>query len=322
MCNRKGKKIGGIITATGKRNRKNEFEPLKELGNITIIKRLVLTFQRAGIAPIVVITGEQAEEVERHLANYGVVFLRNEKYKEMQMFESSQLGFAYLEGKVDRIVFTKVDVPLFTTDTVKYLLSKEGAIVSPVYKGKTGHPLCIDASFIPDILSYKGENGMKGFLHSVQSFRIWVDVEDEGILHDVGEEKNSIALLERHNQQIFHPYVRLSLEKEKLFFDGRAKMLLLLIDDTNSVRGACKKMAMSYSKAWNLLNEMETILGFSVVKRKHGGRDGGKTYLSESGKQFLNRYIALEDTVKAFAEQQFTQLFADYHEKKDEKHSL
>ena len=307
----KRQKIGGIITTAGKRNHCELFEPLKELGNISIVKRLVLTFQCAGIEPIVVITGHQADEVERHLADYGVVFLRNERYEETQMFESAQLGFSYLDGKCERVVFTKVDVPLFTTETVTHLLEQEGGIISPVYEGKTGHPLCLDAKFIPQILEYNGEGGMKGFLRSVQKERVWIDVNDEGILHRSDEIKHQDDLLESHNQQIFHSYIAISLEKENRFFDGRAKLLLLLIEDTHSVRGACKKMAMSYSKAWNLLNNMERELGFPVVERQHGGRSGGKTYLTDQGREFLNQYLNFEDSVKQFAKKRFQEIFSN-----------
>lgn len=307
----KQQKVGGIIAAAGKRNSDRLFEPLKELGNISVVRRLVVTLQCAGIEPIVVITGHQAEEVERHLADYGVVFLRNERYGETQMYESAKIGCSYLAGKCDRIIFTKVDVPLFTTKTVNRLLEQEGGIISPVYEGKTGHPLCIDSVFIPDILSYHGDGGMKGFLRSRQKERVWIEVNDEGILHSSERLQKCDKLLEAHNRQIFHPYIKISLEKEKMFFDGRAKMLLLLIEDTHSVRGACKNMAMSYSKAWNLLNEMEKELGFSVVERQHGGKAGGKTYLSEQGRKFLNQYLSFEDSIKQFAKQRFEEIFSN-----------
>lgn len=302
-------KIGGIIAAAGKRNSDRLFEPLKELGNISIIKRLVVTLQCAGVEPIVIITGHQAEEVERHLSDYGVIFLRNEQYETTQMFESAQIGCSYLKGKCKKIIFTKVDVPLFTTETVGRLLEQKGGIISPVYEGKTGHPLCISDSFIPKILAYRGEGGMKGFLRSVQEERVWIEVKDEGILHSSDTLEQCEQLLEAHNKQMFHPYVKITLEKEKMFFDGRAKMLLLLIEDTHSVRGACKKMAMSYSKAWNLLNHMERELGFPVVKRQHGGKAGGKTYLSEEGREFLHRYLNFEDSIKQFAKKRFQELF-------------
>lgn len=305
-------KVGAVITAACQSKRKAPFEPLKELGNITIIKRLVLTLQCVGISPIVVITGEQAEEVERQLTNFDVVFLRNERYEETHMLESAKIGFEYLMGKVDRVIFTKVDVPLVTVDTVKRILQAKGEIVSPVYQGKTGHPLSISASLIPEILQYDGQNGMKGFLHTKFSIRQWIEVEDEGIIRVVDEIEHRKEWIQQHNDQMFHSDIRLSLGKEKLFFDARAKMLLLLIEETCSVRGACKKIALSYSKAWNLINEMEQMLGFPVVQRQHGGKYGGKTYLSEKGKQFLNRYLILEETVRLFTEQQFEQIFEDY----------
>lgn len=304
-------KVGAIITAAGKRNSDRMFEPLKELGNISVVKRLVVTLQCAGVEPIVVITGHQAEEVERHLSDYGVVFLRNERYEETHMFESAKIGCSYLEGKCDRILFTKVDVPFFTTETVNRLLEQKGGIISPVYEGKTGHPICINSVFIPQILSYDGEGGMKGFLRSMQQERVWIEVKDEGVLYSSEQSSNSQALLEVHNKQIFHSHLTISLAKENIFFDKRAKMLLLMIEDTHSVRGACKRMAMSYSKAWNVLNTMEQELGFPVVQRQHGGKAGGKTYLSEQGRRFLNQYLNFENSIKQFAKQRFEEIFSN-----------
>ena len=302
-------KIGGLIIAAGKGQKEEPFEPLKKLGSITVIKRIVLTFQRVGIAPIVVITGEQAEEVERNLSEYGVVFLRNEHYKETTMFDSARIGFEYLQEKCDRVVFTKLDVPLFTTETVRRIVNEKGIAVSPVYKGKTGHPLSLDKTLIPKILEYDGTDGMRGFLHSIETGRVWLEVKDSGIIKSTDELEKEYELIEQHNNQMLHPYIRLSIEKEKLFFDARAKLLLQLIEDTHSVKGACNRMALSYSKAWNLLNEMEQQLGFAVVKRRHGGKFGGKTELSEEGKEFLERYIEFEKSLRNFAEQEFQRLF-------------
>ena len=302
-------KIGGLIIAAGGGKKEEPFRPLKKLGAITSIKRIVLTFQQVGISPIVVITGEQAEEVEWHLAEYGVVFLRNENYEKTEMFDSARIGFEYLKEKCDCVVFTKLDVPLFTTETLKRIIQKEGLAVSPVYQGKTGHPISLDKTLIPKILEYDGRDGMRGFLHSIQSGRVWLNVTDSGIIKSADELEAEYELVERHNKQMLHPYIRLSIEKERPFFDARAKLLLQLIEDTHSVKGACNRMALSYSKAWNLLNEMEQQLGFQVVKRKHGGKSGGRTELSQEGKEFLERYIEFEQNLRLFAEKEFQRLF-------------
>ena len=46
-------------------------------------------------------------------------------------------------------------------------------------------------------------------------------------------------------------------------------------------------MALSPGKAWDMINELEDKIGYTVVKRRRGGRNGGKTFLTEDGRQFL-----------------------------------
>ena len=65
-------KVGGIIAAANKKVAK----PLLQVGEISIIRRIVITYQQAGIFPIVVITGAEETEVKKLLTKYGVIFLR------------------------------------------------------------------------------------------------------------------------------------------------------------------------------------------------------------------------------------------------------
>ena len=52
-------------------------------------------------------------------------FLRNEDYATTHMFDSVRIGLEYLKDKVDTVLFTPVDVPLFTARTVTQMLSLE-----------------------------------------------------------------------------------------------------------------------------------------------------------------------------------------------------
>lgn len=67
--------------------------------------------------------GYNAEELERHLASSGVVFLRNENYRTTHMFDSALIGLRYLRDKCRQVLFTPVDIPLFTAATVDALLT-------------------------------------------------------------------------------------------------------------------------------------------------------------------------------------------------------
>lgn len=309
MKKEKKKVTGCIIVAAGKTSKRNELHPLSKIGSITVIKRIVLTFQNVGISPIVIITGYEAEEIERHLAHYGVIFLQNQNYENSQMLDSVKLGLDFLKHKCDQVIFTPVNIPMFTANTIQKMMKYDERIISPSYHGKNGHPLLISSELIPQILKYEGKNGMQGAIQNTGTEKKLVEVEDEGIIYDMDDINRLDDLLEKYNQNMLHPFVKISIEKETLLFNSRTKLLLLLIKETNSVRSACKHIALSYSKAWQMLNILEKELGYSVVERKHGGNNGGKTYLTKEGIEFLNKYEQFEENVQKYAKDEFKRLF-------------
>lgn len=309
MDKKEKKTTGGIIVAAGKPSEGNSSNPLLKIGSITVIKRIVLTLQKASISPIVIITGYKADEIERDLANYGVIFLKNNKYENSKKFDSAKIGLDFLQNKCDQVIFTPVSIPMFTTETLQIMMECGKGLVSPSYNGKSGHPLLISSELIPKILEYDGNMGMRGAIKNTGAKREWINVDDKGILYDTDYIEQLDELLIKHNQRILHPFVRISIEKESSFFDSRAKLLLILINDMNSVRGACRHMALSYSKAWNILNQLEEELGYAVVERKHGGSKGGKTYLTKEGIEFLKKYQQFEQNVRQYAKHEFERLF-------------
>ena len=301
--------IGGIIVAAG--NTSYKVSPLLKIGSISIIKRLVLTFQQAGISPIVVITGFQSVEIEQHLVDYGVVFLRNEKFENSDKLYSAKIGLDFLKDKCKKVVFTPVTVPMYNSNTIKNLIEMDKELVIPSYQGRTGHPLLLDSSIIPKILTYDGKEGMRGAIKELITEKDYLEVNDEGILLDVERIERIDELVHLHNEELLHPFIRISIEKEFAFFNSRAKLLLILIEETQSVKGACKYMALSCGKAWNMINEMEEALGYSVVERRHGGRRGGKTVLSQKGKEFLKKYEKYEKDIKEYAVSHFYNIFQE-----------
>lgn len=303
------KTTGGIIVATGKTSGNKEPHPLLKIGSITAVKRIVLTFQQVGISPIVVIIGAEAEGIQRDLADYGVIFLKNQQYENSQMFDSAKIGLEYLLNKCDQVIFNPVNIPMFSPETIQRMMECGEKLLSPSYHGKAGHPLLVSCELIPRILEYEGNMGMRGAIRNIGVEKQWIDIDDEGILHDEDDIQRLDGLLKKHNQHILHPFVRISIEKEFMFFNSRTKLLLILIQDTNSVRSACRHIALSYSKAWNMLNQLEGELGYAVVQRKQGGSRGGKTYLTKEGIEFLTKYQEFENNVRKYAKCEFDRLF-------------
>ncbi len=304
-------KTAGIISAAKKITRKEQTSSLLQIGSISAIKRIVLTFQVAGIDPIVIITGFDSEEIEHELCDYGVIFLHKDHYEQSQLFHLAKIGLEYLKDKCDKVMFTPVDIPLFSPDTLKKMMSCSEKAVSPAYQHRIGHPTLISSEIIPLLLAYEGEGGMPGALEKLEIQRKFIEVEDAGIIEDIDPLEHKSELIRKHNTDIFHPYVKLSLEKESLFFDAKTKLLLILIQETNSVKSACKSMALSYSKAWNILNTLEEAVQYKVIARQQGGNRGGKTCLTVEGERLLRNFELFEHRVKSFTQAEFARIFLD-----------
>ena len=78
-------------------------------------------------------------------------------------------------------------------------------------------------------------------------------------------------------------------EGQKFFGVGPAR-LLHEIEACGSLRAAAMQMNMAYTKALKLVKQMEAALGYPVVTRTIGGKDGGGSVLTPQGKRWLMRY--------------------------------
>lgn len=303
--------IGAVIVAAGMSSRMGDFKPMMNIGSISIAQRIVATLHQAGVERIVVVTGYNAQQLERHLAGNGLIFLRNEAYASTQMFDSAKIGLSYLRDKCDQILFTPVDIPLFTALTVTKLLESGAPLACPVCEGKTGHPLLISSSLLDMILSDSGENGLQGAISRCGVTMTQVPVEDPGVLHDADTPEDYQSLLAYHNEQLIRPELSISLSREKAFFDEKTAMLLSLVEETGSVRRACERMQISYSGGWNIIRALESQLHFPLLERSQGGASGGESRLTERGKRLLGCYQRYSQAMREQAKLLFNDYFGE-----------
>ena len=303
--------IGAVIVAAGMSSRMGDFKPMLNIGSISIAQRLVATFHRAGVTKIAVVTGYNALQLERHLANLGLVFLRNENYASTQMFDSAKIGLGYMKDKCDKLLFTPVDIPLFKALTVTALIESGAALACPVCEGKTGHPLLIDASLVDLLLEDSGEGGLHGAISRCGMQMTRLPVDDPGVLHDADTPDDYQALLRYHNEQLIRPELWVSLARERPFFDDKTAMLLALVDESGSVRGACQRMQISYSTGWNIIRALESQLHFPLLERSQGGVGGGESRLTEKGKRLVDCYEQYAARLRREAAALFDEYFGD-----------
>ncbi len=298
-----------LIVAAGMSSRMGDFKPMLNIGSISIAQRVVATLHQAGIDKIVMVTGFHATQLERHLSGNGIVFLRNDHYEYTQMFESVCIGLSYLRDKCDRLLFTPVDIPLFTAATVETIMETASPLACPVCEGKRGHPILISSSLIDTILADSGADGLRGALDRCGAEMEEIEVDDRGVLHDADTPEDYRALLKYHNDQLIRPEVSVALVRELPFFDQRTAMLLRLVGETSSVRTACQRMQMSYSSGWNVIRALESQLNHPLVQRNQGGPGGGSSCLTEDGVRLLEQYDAYSSALKDYAADLFEQYF-------------
>jgi molybdate transport system regulatory protein len=76
---------------------------------------------------------------------------------------------------------------------------------------------------------------------------------------------------------------------------GPGKMRLLeLIDETGSISAAGRAMAMSYRRAWLLVESLNRAFRAPVVAAQPGGRRGGGARLTPAGRALLRHYRTIE----------------------------
>ena len=90
---------------------------------------------------------------------------------------------------------------------------------------------------------------------------------------------------------------------------GPGKIALLeAIAQTGSISAAAKTLAMSYRRAWDLVDETNRCLARPAVSTASGGAHGGGTTLTPTGHELVRRYRRLERQTAAAAAKEFAAL--------------
>lgn len=103
-------------------------------------------------------------------------------------------------------------------------------------------------------------------------------------------------------------HIQLVTKNDELIINEEGFRLLVEVGKEQSIVAASKKMSISYRKAWGLLREIESVLGFQLVGKHRGGKSGGKTDLTDEGLELIEAYLKLKieleekvhDSIKTF----------------------
>ncbi|MBE7534931.1 MAG: putative selenium-dependent hydroxylase accessory protein YqeC [Anaerolineales bacterium] len=189
----------GIILAAGEAARYGQPKQLLDWNGEPFIRVVVKRALEAGLSPVVVVTGANAEQVEAPIGDLNVTLARNNEWQSGQS-ASVKAGIRTLhttDPNAGAAIFLLVDQPQITVSILQALAEKhaEGlySAVVPLAMGRRANPVLFDRRTFADLLTLEGDTGGRAILHKRRvEFLPW---HDERLLLDVDTPEHYQRLL-------------------------------------------------------------------------------------------------------------------------------
>ena len=156
-------KIGGVVLAAGPSTRMGINKLLLGLDGETVVRGAVRRAIAAGLDPVIVVLGHEAERIERELEGIGGEYrtVVNADYAR-GINSSLKTGIANLPPTVDAVVVMLADMPFVTSEMIAELVERYRArgrppLVISDYEGVNAPPMLYDRALFPELQTMEGE---------------------------------------------------------------------------------------------------------------------------------------------------------------------
>ncbi len=151
----------GIVLAGGGSTRFGEPKQLLDWMGIPLVKHITEIAKKAGLSPILVISGAAHEQVVDALGD-DVIIIHNQNWKAGQS-SSVRAGIKGLTDDVGAAVFLLVDQPLIPPELIKLLRNKhaqsQAEILYPLINAQVGNPVLFDRLVFEKLIQLDGDQG-------------------------------------------------------------------------------------------------------------------------------------------------------------------
>jgi molybdenum cofactor cytidylyltransferase len=183
-------KIGALILAAGRSTRMGAANKLlAEVSGTPMVARAVDAALASRAAPVVVVTGHDAERLRAAIGARKVRFVHNPDYA-AGMSTSLQRGLAAFGAELDGVVVCLADMPRVSAATLDRLIAAfnpvEGrAICLPTWNGKRGNPVLWARRFFPEMAEIRGDVGARHLIGEHADLVCEVAMPDDAVLVDI-----------------------------------------------------------------------------------------------------------------------------------------
>jgi len=181
--------VAGVVLAAGKSRRARPANKLLHaVDGKPMVRRVTETALAAGLAPVVVVTGFEADKVEAALAGLDVAFVHNDGFAD-GMGGSIGRGIAALPPGAAAAAILLGDMPEVTPATVAALAAAFDAaagntICVPVADGRRGNPVLFGRAHFAALAAIRGDRGGRAIVVANPANVVEVAVRDAGVLAD------------------------------------------------------------------------------------------------------------------------------------------
>ena len=162
--------MAGIILAAGESSRYGQPKQLLDWKGDPFIRAVAKTALQAGLAPVVVVTGANAEQVEHAVRDLNVITIKNDQWTSGQA-SSIKAGVRSIisTSRAGGAIFLLTDQPQLTTSVLRALVEKhaEGLypVVAPMVMDRRANPVLFDRATFADLLTLEGDVGGRAIFH-------------------------------------------------------------------------------------------------------------------------------------------------------------
>lgn len=172
---------------------------LLEADGVTFVVRLVESLRRGGCAPVVVVAAAGSGAVASEVVRAGARLVVNPGGRGGQIGSlRAAIDFlCELDDPPAAFVFTPVDNPAVTSDTVERLIegwrASRSPIVMPRYGEERGHPVLADMTIANEFLAPGLEEGARTVVRRDPARVLEVPVDDAATVDDIDTPRRYLA---------------------------------------------------------------------------------------------------------------------------------
>jgi molybdenum cofactor cytidylyltransferase len=179
-------RTAGIVLAAGESRRFGQPKQLLDYRGQPLVRTVAQAALSAGLSPVIVVTGANAEQVEAAIHDLPLTINRNPDWQDGQS-TSLRTGLQALPGEIGAAIFLLADQPQVTPTVLRALVERHSLdlnpVVAPLVGGQRANPVLFDRVTFPNLLALTGDVGGRAIFSKYPvNYLPW---HDEGLLVDV-----------------------------------------------------------------------------------------------------------------------------------------